>query len=577
MDIYKVRQLLKEQSIFDIPLRVVYYVRVSTDKEEQKNSTVNQDTFFEDLIASHPAWTFVGKYIDDGASGIMADKREDFQRMISDGQNKMYDLILTKEISRFARNTLDSIRYTRLLLNCGVGVWFYTDNVNTINEDAELHLAILSSIAQNESLKTSTRVRMGHAQSIKRGVVMGNSMLYGYNKDHGKLVIDPYEAEMVRSIYEKYATGVYTTPMLEREIYASGYRNHYGEKISRTVIGHIITNPKYKGYYVGGKVKIIDMFTKKRKFIPKDEWIMYKDETGERVPAIIDEETWELANKYFVERGDAIKARRKVCTTPNTFTGKIYCGTDGAPYWLKHRVLRGKDDSTWYCSDKLKNGTDSCKSFPIKEDEIRSMVVDLITLSPSDIQKYCEMYLEMLRKSIDSSVDKSAKIAELNKEIENNMAKKQKLLDYNLQGILSDDEFISNTKLLNRKIERAQSLIDSFTSKSPVELKSNSILDKAAKLLNDFSGVKSEDLDNKIVDELIDKIVITPQDTDYASVEFYLKTSEKVHKTYDRKAVLRNDNLLNIMLPVRSTVFYRHPRHLYGHETEIRYDYRLVI
>ena len=176
------------------------------------------------------------------------------------------------------------------------------------------------------------------------------------------------------------------------------------------------------------------------------------------------------------------------------------------------------------------------------------MVVDLITLSPSDIQKYCEMYLEMLRKNIDSSVDKSAKIAELNKEIENNMAKKQKLLDYNLQGILSDDEFISNTKLLNRKIERAQSLIDSFTSKSPVELKSNSVLDKAAKLLNDFSGVKSEDLDNKIVDELIDKIVITPQDTDYASVEFYLKTSEKVHKTYDRKAVLRNDNLLKKMI-----------------------------
>ena len=128
MDIYKVRQLLKGQSIFDIPLRVVYYVRVSTDKEEQKNSTVNQDTFFEELIASHPAWTFVGKYIDDGASGIMADKREDFQRMISDGQNQMYDLILTKEISRFARNTLDSIRYTRLLLNCGIGVWFYTDD-----------------------------------------------------------------------------------------------------------------------------------------------------------------------------------------------------------------------------------------------------------------------------------------------------------------------------------------------------------------------------------------------------------------------------------------------------------------
>ena len=211
MNIYNARQFLRTKSIYDLELRVVYYARVSTDKEEQKNSIVNQRDYFEEFIRSNSNWKFVGGYIDDGISGIHAEKREEFQRMISDAMRGKFDLIITKEISRFARNTLDSIQYTRQLLSYGVCVWFRNDNINTIDDDSEFRLTIMAGVAQDEIRKLSSRVKFGHAQAIKNGVVLGNSRLYGYNKEHGRLTINEKEAPMVRLIFEKYATGEWST------------------------------------------------------------------------------------------------------------------------------------------------------------------------------------------------------------------------------------------------------------------------------------------------------------------------------------------------------------------------------
>ena len=294
MNIYKIRQALRNKSIYDIELRVVYYARVSTEKDEQKNSIKNQRKHFEDLIKSNSNWIFAGGYIDDGISGIHADKREEFQRMVKDAKNGKFDLILTKEISRFARNTLDSIQYTRELLSYGVCVWFQNDNINTIDDDSEFRLTIMAGVAQDEIRKLSSRVKFGHAQAIKNGVVLGNSHIYGYNKENGILTINEDEAAMVRMIFDKYANG-WTTPKLETLLYDMGYRNYKGGKINRRVISHIITNPKYKGWYAGGKVKIVDMFTKKQEFLPEDEWNMYKDD-GSHVPAIVTERVWNQAN-----------------------------------------------------------------------------------------------------------------------------------------------------------------------------------------------------------------------------------------------------------------------------------------
>ena len=188
MDIYRVRDLLRTRSFYDLDLRVVYYARVSTDKEEQKTSIQNQRDCFEELIAKNRHWTFCGGYIDDGISGISVEKREAFQRMVQDARDGEFDLIVTKEISRFARNTLDSIKYTRELTSCGVCVWFQNDNINTIDSDSEFRLTIMAGIAQDESRKMSDRLRFGFRQAIKSGRSLGVPPL-GYNSAKGKLTV----------------------------------------------------------------------------------------------------------------------------------------------------------------------------------------------------------------------------------------------------------------------------------------------------------------------------------------------------------------------------------------------------
>ena len=175
MDILNIRTLLRTKSIYDIPLRVTFYARVSSDTDEQINSLDNQISYYEEFIQKNEKWTYVPGYVDEGLSGISTKKRKHFNEMIADAKEGMFDLIITKEISRFARNTLDSLQYTRELLNMGVGVFFQNDNINTLDEDAELRLTIMSSIAQDELRKLSSRVKFGHQQAIKSSVVLGNS------------------------------------------------------------------------------------------------------------------------------------------------------------------------------------------------------------------------------------------------------------------------------------------------------------------------------------------------------------------------------------------------------------------
>ena len=138
MDVHVIRQKLKTQTIYDIPLRVTFYARVSSESDEQLNSLGNQISYYKDLISRNSSWSFIEGYVDEGLSAATTKNRENFHRMIEDGRAGKFDLIITKEITRFARNTLDSIRYTRELLNAGVGVFFQNDNINTLDEDSEL-------------------------------------------------------------------------------------------------------------------------------------------------------------------------------------------------------------------------------------------------------------------------------------------------------------------------------------------------------------------------------------------------------------------------------------------------------
>lgn len=520
MNIYYVREKLRNCSIYDIELNVAYYARVSTEKVEQQASIKHQEEHFEELIHSNNRWKFAGSYIDDGISGMHADKREEFQRMLRDAKLGKIDMIITKEISRFARNTLDSIQYTRELLSYGVCVWFQNDGINTIDDDSEFRLTIMAGVAQDEIRKLSSRVKFGHAQSIKNGVVLGHRM-YGYSNNQGKLELIPEEADMVRMIFQDYASGI-STPRIEKKLWDMGYRSFKGGKINRDVIKNIIRNPKYKGYYCGGKVKVVDMFTKKQEFLPQSEWIMFKDD-GSRVPQIIDETTWEKANAYLRERGEAIKSRRTSFKNENIFTGKLFCANDGAPYWMKQHYIRGKEDVRWVCSYKIKNGAASCDSFGLAESELKEVIADLINESSENIDNILKEYFEILQSTIKNIPDNKSEISRLEKQIETLKQKREKILEYNLDGKISDDEFISRNKEYVKQIKQTESHIrelQNIKSPEPVEIQLSAIKEQLEK----FKGVTPKDINRQIVNELFEKITVEPLAATCATLTFQLRS-----------------------------------------------------
>ena len=487
------------------------------------------------MIRKNKNWTFVPGYIDEGLSGISTKKRENFNRMVDDGEKDIFDLVITKEISRFARNTLDSIQFTRQLLNHGVGVFFQNDNINTLDEDAELRLSIMSSIAQDELRKLSSRVKFGHQQAIKQGVVLGNSRIFGYRKDSGRLIIDEEEAVMVQQLFELYATDHYSMKQIENLFWERGYRNHNGNKIAHTTMSGIISNPKYKGYYEGNKVKVVDMFTKKQKFLPPEEWAMFKDETGEIVPAIVSEELWDQANEVLHRRSEDVKNRQGICNHANLLTGKVYCTCCGAPYYRRDSVDRkGNKNSKWVCSGKIKNGADSCPSLPIYEEEIKPLLLDVFQNTKENADALIEEYIDMYRAlDQDGGLQKQIKAAE--NKIDTAEKKRQKLLSFNARGEISDSDFLSMNKSCAEEIKQAQeTLKELYQQQESAENMKEQIDTIRTVLRNAQKDAAAGIVTKEFVAEYIDRILATPSDDHTMELEIRIFTGESMKKQVDK-------------------------------------------
>ena len=538
MDIHSVRLLMKTKSIYEIPLRVTFYARVSSESDEQLNSLGNQITYYEDLIKRNRNWTYVPGYIDEGLSGISTKKREHFNRMVEDAGDDKFDLVITKEISRFARNTLDSIQYTRQLLGCGVGVFFQNDNINTLDEDAELRLSIMSSIAQDELRKLSSRVKFGHQQAIKEGVVLGNNRIFGYQKDSGHLVIDEAEAPMVRELFELYATGEYSMQQIEVMFWNKGYRNSRGNRLSHTTMSNLIANPKYKGYYVGNKVKVVDMFTKKQKFLPPEEWVMFKDESGQIVPAIVSEELWEQANAILRRRSDDVKSRQGICNHANLLTGKLYCTCCGTAYYRRESTDRhGNQNSRWVCSGKIKNGAASCPSFPINEEEIKPLSLDVARDTKVGTEALIEEYIQRFQ-SLDSGNQIPKLIAEQKTRKELAQKKKSKLLEYNVTGAISDDDFITMNKQCVDEIADAEAQIQELEQQQySREEFQNQIDAMKATMRSMEQAAATGAITKQFVDEFIDKILVTPENDRTMRLDIKIFTGETTQRYFEKLAL----------------------------------------
>ncbi len=506
MDLYDLRkELSMGKSIYDLPLKVTFYARVSTGTDEQAHSLKNQINYYQNFISKNYNWEYVEGYIDEALSGTSVTKREAFLKMIDDSRLDKFDLIITKEISRFSRNTLDSIKYTQELFKNGVGVVFQSDNINTLMPDAELRLTIMSSIAQDEVRKISERVKFGFKRAIENGVVLGNSRIWGYIKQEGKLVIEPKEAEVVKKIFELYAIEKIGIRGIAAILNESGVKNTKGNNLSFSTIKNILVNPKYKGYYCGNKSHKYDYRSNERKIFEQADWVMYKDE--ENVPAIVSEELWQKANDIL-----EMRSKKQASDNPSSYSNKykysckIVCGEHKTYYYRALYKYKTGDRELWQCKLYAEKGKAGCTSPVVYTSEIDEIMRDAYSQIVKDkadiINELVKMY-----SSIATTSDTMQDIAKLQTQINEILIKKDKLLDLSINGALSDSEFKKRNNAFNDEITKAEIKIANLKQEHEKNKEVSKTVEKLRQVIAselDFN----DGFDASIVDALLDRIEV---------------------------------------------------------------------
>ena len=505
MNIYEIRQDIRARHtrISDYNLRVVYYARVSTDKYDQLHSLDAQKTYFENLLERNPNWTFIKGYVDEGLTGTKIDKRDSFIEMMRDAKMGKFDLICTKEVSRFARNTLDSLSCTRELLNYGVAVLFENDNLNTIDEDCDFRLTTMASLAQEESRKTSERLKFGFRESVQKGTVLGNDSIWGYRKEKGKLVIVPEEAEMVRKIFDLYANENLGVRAIAKILSDSGLRNTNGNPFSFSTIKGILINPKYKGFYCGNKTHKVHFLSNEIAYVPQEEWVMYEDH--EKVPPIVSAELWDRANKKLKERSaKMISSDKTSYQNKYLYSGKIICGEHGVCYHHTIYKYKSGNKELWTCKE-YGNGN-KCRNPHVYTTEIdavmREVYSQIVCEKTTIVNELIELYKEGgSTKAIAKSKHK------IQSDINSILAKKDKLLDLVMDDRLSNEEFEQRNNAFNRQIEEMRARLSELEEEERKSLDfKESIETLRASIANELDF--SDELGKNVVDSFIDRIVV---------------------------------------------------------------------
>ena len=547
MNVRKIREEMRMgRSIFDLPLRVTFYARVSTDKDEQINSLENQVQYYTELIQSKPNWTFVPGYIDEGISGTSTKKRDSFNRMIADAKAGCFDFIITKEISRFSRSTLDSIKYTQELLEHDVGVLFQNDNINTLDTDSEFRLVVMAGVAQDEVRKLSERLKFGFHQSIKNGRVLGNDKLWGYDKKDCVLTINEEEAEIIRIIFDLYANKRLGVRRISLALFDMGYKSREGNEFNVATIRHILTNPKYKGWYCGNKTQNVDYRTKRKVFLDESEWVMYPDPT---IPAIVSEELWDRANAIYKERSKEIMERTPGASyhTKYAYSSKIFCEEHNVSF---HRqVLKsGKGEKeVWQCKVYRQRGRNACSAPQLRTDELNEIMSEIFTEVMKDRDAIIESLIAVLQ-SVPKDVDYSKARRRIEEELEQVNAKKDRLLELSMAGALSVPEFKKRNDSFNELAAQLQSQLDTIAAEE--EKCSNSALqiDRIRKTLEKELSFDGE-VSSALVASILDKIIVKKESTkEEIHLEIHLKMGQIYETVYQPQKSSSKDN------PLRNTM-----------------------
>lgn len=391
-------------------LRVAAYCRVSTDSDDQLESYKAQVAYYTDAIAKNPRWRFVEIYADEGITGTLASKRNAFMRMIRDCDKGKIDLILTKSVARFARNTVDSLRYVRKLKAQGVGVYFEEQCLDSLKADSEMFIGLHSVLAQAESENISANVRWGIQQRMKSGTFAFRYNLLGYRKGaDGLPEIEPEGAEHIRRIYAMYLEGK-SLDQIKGDLEKDGVRTFTGKsEWSKANLLNILTNERYSGDMLLQKTYTENCITKK---VKKNRGEMTKYLITNNHPAVIDKDTYKAVQMEIARRGNKRKTSEKSVTAQGKYSGKyaltelLICGECGSPYRRRTWSVKGVKKVVWRCLSRVENGTKFCKeSVSIEEEKLHSAICRALNSAIADKQEAIDLILSSLSYAITGDDD----------------------------------------------------------------------------------------------------------------------------------------------------------------------------
>lgn len=551
MNVLKIRNEMRNgKSIFDMPLRVTFYARVSTDKDEQLNSLENQIQYYTDLIQSKVSWTYIPGYIDEGISGTSTKKRDSFLQMIEDAKAGRFDFIITKEISRFSRSTLDSIQYTQELLEHNVGVLFQNDNINTLDPDSEFRLVVMAGVAQDEVRKLSERLKFGFRQAIKNGHVLGNDKLWGYDKKDCILTINESEAKVVRRIFDLYANQKMGIRRISQKLYDEGFTSRRGNAFNVLTIRHILENPKYKGWYCANKSQTVDYRSKRKIFLEEDEWIMYPDPS---IPAIVSEELWDRANALYKRRRQQMLSHQNAAEFHNRYpySGKIICEEHGTSFHRQVRKSIKGEKEAWQCRVYRNRGRAGCSAPQLLTEELDQIMARIFDQLAQDKQAIVEAVVKIIR-SVPNELDYQQDIRRIAEEISAIIWKKDRLLEMSIERALSTTEFKQRNERFNQQLqelERQKRSLELEKDKSKISVDQLSKIKTALEEEITFqNGINSA-----LVTTILDHIVVKKDSTrEVMHLDIHLKLGEPYEAIIDRKNSSFSFNRLKNIIPAKA-------------------------
>lgn len=493
------------------PKRVAAYCRVSTDKTDQANSLESQQRYFIEYINRNPLWELYDIYVDDGISGTNTKKRAAFNHMIDDAVNGKFDLIITKEISRFARNIVDSITYTRELKQHGVGVLFLNDGIYTLDSDGELRLALLSTIAQEESRKTSERVKWGQRRQMEKGVVFGKDML-GYDVRGGKLILNKEGAETVRKIFHKFLDEGKGAHRIAKELREEGVKTAARMKDwSYTNILRILRNEKYCGDLVQQKTYTPDYLThQKKRNYGEVESVTIRDHHE----PIISRERFEAAQRELQRRRPS-DSTVKAYANRYALSGKIICSECGSGFVRRQKKRKdGTFNVKWVCAESQKNGgrhqekdgeTAGCTTNSINDRDIKQILQQVVADTMNGREEIIRKLLQTV-ESVIQTVSYNDNVSRIEKEIEKCAEKKKRLLDMCLNGYIEAKDYRAACDELKTQITELQSSLAEEKEKQKMIGDKEKMISEIKNFVSNIScGAEWNDTFYR---NLVDKIVV---------------------------------------------------------------------